>query len=78
MEKEEEKHQCLVASHMTPIGDLAHNPGMCPDWESNWRPFGSQSAISGLSYTAAEATLALLSQRRSCSDKGNEETEQLI
>ena len=17
-------------------GDLAHNPGMCPDWESNW------------------------------------------
>ena len=22
-----------------PAGDLAHNPGTCPDWESNWRPF---------------------------------------
>ena len=21
-------------------GDLAHNPGMCPDWELNWRTFG--------------------------------------
>ena len=27
----------------TPTGDLACNPGMCPDWESNWRPFGSQA-----------------------------------
>ena len=25
-----------------PTGDLAHNPGMCPGWESNWRPFGLQ------------------------------------
>ena len=24
-------------------GDLAHNPGMCPDWESNRWPFASQS-----------------------------------
>ena len=24
-------------------GDLAHNPGMCPDWESNRQPFGSQA-----------------------------------
>ena len=24
-----------VASHTPPIGDLAHNPGVCPDWESN-------------------------------------------
>ena len=22
-------------------GDLVRNPGMCPDWELNWRPFGS-------------------------------------
>ena len=22
-------------SHTPPTGDLAHNPGMCPDWESN-------------------------------------------
>ena len=24
-------------------GDLAHNPGELPDWESNRRPFGSQA-----------------------------------
>ena len=35
-EKEEEKHQCVVASCMPPTRDLAHNPGMCSDWESNW------------------------------------------
>ena len=29
---------------MPPTGDLAHNPGMCPDWESNQRPFGSQAS----------------------------------
>ena len=34
-EREGEKHQCVVASHVPPTGDLAHNPGMCPDWESN-------------------------------------------
>ena len=33
-----EKHW-LVASSMPPAGDLAHNPGMCPDWESNQWPF---------------------------------------
>ena len=27
-EREEEKHQCVVASHAPPTGDLAHNPGM--------------------------------------------------
>ena len=26
-----------------PTGDLACHPGMCPDRESNWRPFGSQA-----------------------------------
>ena len=34
-EKEGDKHQCVVASHMPPTGDLARNSGMCPDWESN-------------------------------------------
>ena len=34
-EIEGQKHQCVIASHMTPTGDLACNPGMCPDWESN-------------------------------------------
>ena len=32
--REGEKHR-VVASHAPPTGDLAHNPGMCPDWESN-------------------------------------------
>ena len=26
-----------------PLGDLGHNPGMCPDWELNQRLFGSQA-----------------------------------
>ena len=43
MEKEGEKHQSVVASHMPPTGDLTCNPGMCPDWELNWWPFGSQA-----------------------------------
>ena len=34
-----------VATHMPPNGDPAHNPGLCPDWESNQWPFGSQAAI---------------------------------
>ena len=56
-ERDGEKHQCVVASHMPPTGgtwpttyapnwgDLAHNPGMCPDWESNQRPFGLQAGM---------------------------------
>ena len=36
------KH-CLLASHTLPTGALARNPGMCPDWELNQRPFGSQA-----------------------------------
>ena len=31
-------HQ-LVSSCMPPAGDLTHNPGMCPDWESKKRSF---------------------------------------
>ena len=38
----QEKHS-LVASHTPPTRDLAHNPGMCPDWESNQRPFCLQA-----------------------------------
>ena len=33
-----EKHPS-VASHMHPTKDVALNPGMCPDWESNQQPF---------------------------------------
>ena len=36
-----EKHQCVVASHTPPTGDLACNPVMCPDWKLNQQPFGS-------------------------------------
>ena len=38
-----EKHQCVVASQTPPTGDPARNQGMCPDWELNQRPFGSQA-----------------------------------
>ena len=51
-EREGEKHQCVVASHMVPTGDLAFNPSMCPDWESKVRPFGSQPMLNPLSYTS--------------------------
>ena len=42
-EREGEKHKCVVASHVPLTGDLASNPGMYPDWESNWRLFGLQA-----------------------------------
>ena len=35
----------MVASHMPLLGDLAHNPGMCPEWELNWWPFVLQAVI---------------------------------
>ena len=34
-EREGEEHQCVVASHLVPTGDLVHNPDTCPDWELN-------------------------------------------
>ena len=34
-EREGEKYQCVVVSHMLLTGDLTCNPGMCPDWELN-------------------------------------------
>ena len=30
-----ETAMCVVAFHVPPTGDLASNPGMCPDWELN-------------------------------------------
>ena len=32
-EGEGEKHQCVVAFHMPPTGDLGPKPDMCPGWE---------------------------------------------
>ena len=43
-EEREREIACVVASHAPPAGDLALNPGMCPDWESNQQPFGSQAS----------------------------------
>ena len=43
-EREEEKHEWVVAFHTLPTGDLAYNPGKCPDQETNRRPFGSQAS----------------------------------
>ena len=37
-EREGEKRRCVVASPVPLTGDLACNPGMCPDWDSNQRP----------------------------------------
>ena len=42
-EREGEKHQCVVAPQAPPAWDLAHNPGMCLDWDLNQLPFGSQN-----------------------------------
>ena len=42
-EREGQKNPCVVASHVAPTGDLACKPGMCPDWELNLWPFGSQA-----------------------------------
>ena len=44
----------MVASHTPPNWDLACNPGMCPDWESNQRsdPLLHRPALSPLSHTS--------------------------
>ena len=36
---------------MPPTGHLTCNPGMCPDWESNWRPLVRRLLLNPLSYT---------------------------
>ena len=33
----------MLASHVPSTGNLAWNSGMCPDWELNLQPFGSQA-----------------------------------
>ena len=43
----------FIAPHTFPTEDLAHNPGMCPDWESNQRPVSTEygSALNPMSHT---------------------------
>ena len=36
--------QQSAASRAPPAGNLACNPGICPDWEPNQQPFGSQAS----------------------------------
>ena len=65
-EREGEKHQCVGASWVAPTWDLACNPGMCSDWESNWWPFSLQAlALNPLSYTSQGAMCPIL---RHCSE----------
>ena len=40
---------CLLCA---PTGDLANNPGMGPDWESNQGLFDSQAGAQPLSHTS--------------------------
>ena len=50
-EKERERNINVWLPHGPPTGDLAHNPGMCPDWELNQSPFGLQFTLNPLSHT---------------------------
>ena len=50
-EKEGEKHQ-LVASHTPPTRDQVHNPGLCPDQESNREPLICWTTLNPLSHTS--------------------------
>ena len=51
-EREGEKHQCVVASRTPSNGDLAHNTGMCPDWDLYQWPIGLWAALNPLSHTS--------------------------
>ena len=61
--REREKHQCVVASHVPPTGDLAHNPGMCPDWESNSKLLVCNPAPRPLSHTSQDSISFFIKER---------------
>ena len=46
-EKGRETSMCGCLSN-APYWDLVRNPGMCPDWELNWRPFVSQASTQSI------------------------------
>ena len=54
-----EKHPS-VASCTPPTGDPAHNPGLCPDQESNQQPFGSQAGAQSTEPHQPELFIAVL------------------
>ena len=49
-----------VTSRVPPLGDLVHNPGMCPDWESNWWPLSCRPALNPLNHTSQSSFLPLI------------------
>ena len=53
---------CGCLSH-GPTGDLARNPGMCPDWELNRRTFGLQPVLNLLNYTSQGSEIILTTLR---------------
>ena len=53
--KRERNINVVVASHTPTTGDLARNPGMCPDWESNLLVL--RLALSPLSHTSQGSIL---------------------
>ena len=61
------KHQCMIASCTPPTGDLACNPGMCIEWESNRWPFGLQT---GTQSTEPHQARASLVDSCICPDRG--------
>ena len=59
-EKEGEKHQCVWLPLVHPTGDLACNPGMCPDWELNRGPLGLQAGTPSTEPHQPQLQLALI------------------
>ena len=55
-ERKGEKHQCVVASHAIPIGDLARNPSMHPRLRIG-NPLVHRPALSPLSHTSQGKTV---------------------
>ena len=55
--REGEKHQCVVAFKAPPTGDLTCNPGMCPNWELNWQPFGLQAGAQSTGHISQGTSL---------------------
>ena len=51
-EKEKERNNNVWLPLVPHTGDLAHNTSMCPDWESNQQPFGSQPMLNPPHYTS--------------------------
>ena len=51
----------MVASGVPLTGDLARNPGMCPDWELNQRPLGLQAGAQSTDWSKDTILLFLFS-----------------